>query len=346
MLSKHDVWANFKQCFVSPVEIQRLGQLANSVKIGGIFMKRVLILLMVAATGSAAAEATHRQCRVVTDPSCCQPRTDHCSTSGGGSNRWYKAKDGTFREMMNYRDALSRAEDADDMEIQLRGIQAELVSAKAGIETMQSDTAKLKADLESQIASLQQQLEAERQTVVAQKERGDKAEAAHKQCIEQIASLRDAGRKSDETLKATQSELSRTTEERDNLKAARADLVRFDQLLCSQFLQGSLVVNRHELCGTGSKTSSSDHDVLRNTGTCIAMMVFDQSFQFLNVGFFGHLFESHHVPDCSSQGTCRPDRRRKRFHRTCPPQSYVLLGPARRPDRRSCIPDRDRRSLR
>ena len=224
MLSKHDVWANFKQCFVSPVEIQRLGQLANSVKIGGIFMKRVLILLMVAATSNAAAEATHRQCRVVADPSCCQPRTDHCSTSGGGSNRWYKAKDGTFREMMNYRDALSRAEDADDMEIQLRGIQAELVSAKAGIETMQSDTAKLKADLESQIASLQQQLEAERQTVVAQKERGDKAEAAHKQCIEQIASLRDAGRKSDETLKATQSELSRTTEERDNLKAARADL--------------------------------------------------------------------------------------------------------------------------
>ena len=224
MLSKHDVWANFKQCFVSPVEIQRLGQLANSVKIGGIFMKRVLILLMVAATSNAAAEATHRQCRVVADPSCCQPRTDHCSTSGGGSNRWYKAKDGTFREMMNYRDALSRAEDADDMEIQLRGIQEELVSAKAGIETMQSETAKLKADLEGQIASLQQQLETERQTVVAQKERGDKAEAAHKQCIEQIASLRDAGRKSDETLKATQSELSRTTEERDNLKAARADL--------------------------------------------------------------------------------------------------------------------------
>jgi len=187
-------------------------------------MKRVLILLMVAATSGAAAEATHRQCRTAAAPTCCQPHTDHCSTSGGGSNRWYKAKDGTYREMMNYRDALSRAEDADDMEIQLRGNQEELVAAKASIETMQSETAKLKADLESQIASLQQQLETERQTVATQKERGDKAEAAHKQCIEQIASLRDAGRKSNETLKATQSELSATTEERDSLKAARADL--------------------------------------------------------------------------------------------------------------------------
>ena len=76
----------------------------------------------------------------------------------------------------------------------------------------------------AEIAALTQQLEAERQNVVAQTERGDKAEAAHKQCVEQIAGLRDSGKKTEESLKVVQGELKNTTEERDSLKTARAEL--------------------------------------------------------------------------------------------------------------------------
>ncbi|MEJ7590511.1 MAG: hypothetical protein WKF77_03120 [Planctomycetaceae bacterium] len=174
-------------------------------------MKKLLILLTIISAGETVAEAGHRSCRVSASSNCC-------------STRWYKAKDGTYREMMPYAKALSRAEDADDMEIQLKGVQAELVTAKTTIETVQADSAKLKSELESQIAALTQQLETERQNVVAQTERGDKAEAAHKQCIEQIAALRDAGKKSEDSLKAVQGELKKTFEERDTLKTVRAEL--------------------------------------------------------------------------------------------------------------------------
>ena len=184
-------------------------------------MKKLLILLIVISAGGMIAEAGHRSSRS-------SANSNFCPTTGGdstcGSTGWYKAKDGTFREMMPYSKALSRAEDADDMEIQLKGVQAELATAKTSIETVQADAAKLKADMESQIAALTQQLESERQIVVAQTERGDKAEAAHKQCIEQIAGLRDTAKKSEDSFKAVQGDLKKTGEERDSLKTAKAEL--------------------------------------------------------------------------------------------------------------------------
>lgn len=125
---------------------------------------------------------------------------------------------------MPYMDALSRAEDADDMEIVLSGVQEELTSANSNIETIQADAAKLKTELESQIAELKMQLENEKTAVAALKERGDKAEAAHKQSVDQIATLRDGAKKSEESLEATQGDLKKTAEERESLKAARADL--------------------------------------------------------------------------------------------------------------------------
>lgn len=184
-------------------------------------MKKLLILLTVISAGGMVAEAGHRACCVSAKSNCC-PTNGNGSTCG--SKQWYKAKDGTFREMLPYSKALSRAEDADDMEIQLKGVQAELATAKTTIETVQADATKQKSELESQIAALTQQLEAERQNVVAQTERGDKAEAAHKQCVEQIAGLRDSGKKTEESLKVVQGELKNTTEERDSLKTARAEL--------------------------------------------------------------------------------------------------------------------------
>ena len=96
--------------------------------------------------------------------------------------------------MMPYKDALSRAEDADDMEPVLKQAQADLVAANAAIEAA-------KAEIEAV-----------------------KAEAAHKMCIEEVAQLREAGKKQDEALASTKGELKTTTEERDALKTAKADL--------------------------------------------------------------------------------------------------------------------------
>jgi len=222
-------------------------------------MKRLLILLTMISAGSKVADAGHRSGHVTANSNCCQTANNNCQPSGGGtarcltnngkSTRWYKAKDGTFREMMPYMDALSRAEDADDMEIQLKSVQVQLETANSSIETVQADAAKLKAELESQIATLKQQLESELQAVADQKERGDKAEAAHKQCIEQIAGLRDSGRKSEETLKATQGELKKTTEERDSLKIARAELEQklTDMTAAKLAAEEAAKVNQQEL---------------------------------------------------------------------------------------------------
>jgi len=185
-------------------------------------MKKILLLITVLSACGLTAEARHRSCCVPSNSN--NPRSSACSTGSGTSTRWYRAKDGTFREMMPYMDALSRAEDADDMEIVLKGVQAELTLAKSNIETIQADAAKLRTELEGQIAELKMQLENEKTAVAAQKERGDKAEAAHKQCVDQIASLRDGAKKSEESLKATQGELKKTSEERESLKAARVEL--------------------------------------------------------------------------------------------------------------------------
>ena len=93
-------------------------------------MKKVFFLITVLSACSLTANAGHRSCCVTSKSNCSQPSacstttcgTSACSTGSGSSTRWYKAKDGTFREMMPYMDALSRAEDADDMDIVLRGV--------------------------------------------------------------------------------------------------------------------------------------------------------------------------------------------------------------------------------
>jgi chromosome segregation protein len=187
-------------------------------------MKNLLIIIGIVATSGVIAEAANRSCRLPSISNCCQTANDNCPSTACGSTRWYKAKDGTLREMMSYKDALSRAEDADDVEHRMKEVQEQLVAAKASIETVQADAATLKSSMESQLAALQQQLDTERQAVAAQKERGDKAEAAHKQSIEQIAALRETSKKSEDLLNAAQAKLKETAQERDSLKAAKAEL--------------------------------------------------------------------------------------------------------------------------
>jgi chromosome segregation ATPase len=174
-------------------------------------MKNLLCILSVVALLGAPAQAGHRN---GSSKACCSP----CQT------RWYKAKDGTYREMLPYAKALSRAEDADDMEPVLKQAQADLVTANEQIEAIRSEAAKAKAELESQLAVLRNQMEAEQQNVVSQKERADKAEAAHKACIEQVAQLREEAKKKDEALASAKSELNTVTEDRNRLKTANTDL--------------------------------------------------------------------------------------------------------------------------
>ena len=185
-------------------------------------MKRLLITVSLMSLCGMVAEASPRSnCRPTQKNGC---QTTSCGTRNGCATIWYKAKDGTYREMIPYQDALSRAEDADDMEIKLKEVQTQFDTAKAEIETTNADAAKLKTELESQVAELNKKLETERQAVAAQKDRGDKAEAAHKQAVEQVATLRDGEKKSVESRKAVDTELKKVAQERDGLKTSHAEL--------------------------------------------------------------------------------------------------------------------------
>ena len=95
-------------------------------------MKNLLSTITVTLAMTVAAAAGENACP--------QPAASGCSPCQ--STQWYKAKDGTFRKKMPYAKALDRAEDADDMEIQLKGVQTELATATTTIETVQADAAK------------------------------------------------------------------------------------------------------------------------------------------------------------------------------------------------------------
>jgi len=174
-------------------------------------MKTQVFTLCVAMVFGLTAEASKHSGSCKDEKACCSP----CQTT-----RWYKAKDGTYREMMPYMKALSRAEDADDMEPVLKQTQEELLAARADIESIKAQAAQVQANLEAQLADLKSQLDSEKQNVASQKERGDNAEAAHKQSVEQLSQLRDAAKKGEESLAAARAELKTVSEERDDLKAS------------------------------------------------------------------------------------------------------------------------------
>ena len=122
-------------------------------------------------------EAGNRNCRRVRT---CSP----CGTKTTSVTQWYTAKDGTLREKMPYHAALSRAEDADDMEIALRGVREELTVA-------QTAAAEHKEALDAELAGLRKQLEEQVAATAAQTARADKAEAAHTAATAQVASLQE-----------------------------------------------------------------------------------------------------------------------------------------------------------
>lgn len=89
--------------------------------------------------------------------SVCQP-TPTAVTCGsvshkasGPTTKWFKAKDGTIREVMTHWEALHRAVEADQME-------GELTAVKSELEASTNQLAAMKSDMEAKMAAMQQQL--------------------------------------------------------------------------------------------------------------------------------------------------------------------------------------------
>lgn len=179
-------------------------------------------------TGQAQS-APKRNCRTV---NCCpQPaskvsrRTQVCRTSASGpTTKWFKAKDGTIREVMTHWDALHRAVDADNMEIELRAKVAELDATRAELASVKEASAAKVASLEQQLAEVKSQFEAQKKATQDQNERANVAEAAHKASEAKVASLVEAGKKAETTLANVQKDLQQTMVDRDALKAANDKL--------------------------------------------------------------------------------------------------------------------------
>jgi len=184
-------------------------------------MKKLLASLTLAVLAAPGVDARDNGCFLF-------PKKK-CTTT---TVQWYKAKDGTYREMIPYARALSRAEDADDMEIALRKSEeeltavkttaektsADLVTTRQELESTQAEMAKLKAAMEAQVAELKKQIAAEQQAAAGQKDRADKAEAAHKTAVGQLATLRESAVKSEETQAQILKDLAAAAQERDTLK--------------------------------------------------------------------------------------------------------------------------------
>lgn len=97
--------------------------------------------------------------------------------------------------MVPYWTALGRAEDADDLEIRLKGVETELVAANAAAATQQ-------AEFEARIAELTKQLDSERQIVAAEKSRADIAETKLAASEKTIVMLQESEKKSAEEIAA------------------------------------------------------------------------------------------------------------------------------------------------
>jgi len=197
-------------------------------------MKKILLSAVLLASACSAADAG--------DSKGCFLFGRRTKTT---TTQWYRAKGGTARKMLPYWDAMHRAENADKLETELQKSQtelaatqaanaqttAELAAAKTQAATLQQELeaarvqlAQLKTASETQSAELKKQIDSEKTTVVAQKERADRAENAHKTAVGQVASLREEALRQTETLTGVRTELKTTAEERDALKVRNEEL--------------------------------------------------------------------------------------------------------------------------
>ncbi|MEY3172473.1 MAG: hypothetical protein RLZZ436_386 [Planctomycetota bacterium] len=171
----------------------------------------------------------------------CSPATGGMPSVGNPAaprGQYYKAKDGSIREMRAYWDAVNRADEADQLEPALKQTQEELAAvktqaeqaatalaaAKAEAETLRQELAKLTAAMEAQAADLKKQVESAKTAAATQKDRADKAEAAHKAAVDEVATLREDAKRNAETLEKTRADLKAALAERDGLVVKAEDL--------------------------------------------------------------------------------------------------------------------------
>ena len=95
-------------------------------------MKKLLASLTLSVLAAGALEAGEKGCFLFPKKKCATTAT---------AKQWYRAKDGTYREMIPYAKALSRAEDADDMEIALLKTEADLAASKAAADKTNEELA-------------------------------------------------------------------------------------------------------------------------------------------------------------------------------------------------------------
>ncbi len=181
----------------------------------------------------AFADYSHGGSRQKCQPTncCTQPACKKCggttacgTTSSGPTTKWFKAKDGTIREVMTHWEALHRAVDADNMEIELRATRSELEATTSELAALKETSAAQVAALEQQLAELKSQLNEKNKAVQNQKKRANTAEAARKASEQKVASLTEAGKKSEKMIAEIQKNLQQTASERDALKAANDKL--------------------------------------------------------------------------------------------------------------------------
>jgi chromosome segregation ATPase len=177
-------------------------------------MKHWSSFLVLLAVSCGYADAGDKGCFLFSAKN--SKRSETC-VSGTAAKQYYKAKDGSIREMRAYWDAVNRADEADMMEPVLKQTQEELAAvkvqaeqsaaalaaSKAEAETLRQELAKLTAAIEAQAADMKKQVEAARAATTVQKDRADKAESAHKAAVDEVATLREEAKKSAETLEKT-----------------------------------------------------------------------------------------------------------------------------------------------
>ncbi len=180
---------------------------------------------------------------------CCQVGVCNPCGSGTTVTQWYSAKDGTLREKIPYHAALSRAEDADDLEWELRSVREKLTELRQAAAEQHEAAAVEKDALAAELAALRQQLEQQVAATTAEQERADRAEAAQQAVAAQLEQLQ----------KSSESELSQLRTQLQAADTAREDLAAQVKTLSDE--RGTLTT---QLSTARSELEQLQQEALRN----------------------------------------------------------------------------------
>ena len=183
---------------------------------------RILTLTFVVLVSTSVDAGRANKCRPSTK--CRTQKSCTTSCANGPTTKLWKGKDGEIREVITHWAALHRSVEADQLEVDLAGVRSELEASQAEAVALREKAAAEKASFEQQIARLKNQLGKQRKLAASEKQRAEKAEAAHTKSAADVANLREADKKAQVILTKLQNDLKQTTADRDKLTAANAQL--------------------------------------------------------------------------------------------------------------------------